>query len=102
MPLPRSLTHVKPEVSEKKWAEAHQWARGQTSRKKFILSWDRPGPRTKGSLQYAASARTADEKPRQCVSRHDLPGCIRVDNEYTKKVSRSSAMHQTMHIRLSS
>ena len=30
-PLPRSLANVKREISEKKWAEAQQWAGGRTS-----------------------------------------------------------------------
>jgi len=36
------------------------------------LSWDRPGRRAKGSLQRAATARTADRKTGQNVRRHDL------------------------------
>jgi len=31
MPLPRSLANLKREISEKKWAEARQWAGGRTS-----------------------------------------------------------------------
>jgi len=37
MPLPRSLAHLKREISEKKWAEARQWAGGRTSRKKYSM-----------------------------------------------------------------
>jgi len=33
MPLPRSLTHLKREITEKKWAEAQRWVRGRTSKK---------------------------------------------------------------------
>jgi len=36
------------------------------------LSWDKPGRRAKGSLQRAATARTADRKTGQNVPRHDL------------------------------
>jgi len=32
MPLPRSLAHLKREISEKKWVEACQWAGGRTSK----------------------------------------------------------------------
>ena len=38
----------------------------------FTLSCDRPGRRAKGSLQRAVTARTADRKTGQNVSRHDL------------------------------
>jgi len=37
MPLPRSLAHIKREISERKWAEARQWAGGGTSRKKYKM-----------------------------------------------------------------
>jgi len=36
-PLPRSLANLKREISEKKWAEARQWAGGRTSRKKYRM-----------------------------------------------------------------
>jgi len=35
MPLPRSLSHLKQEISEKKWAEARQWAGGWTSKEEY-------------------------------------------------------------------
>jgi len=35
MPLPRSLANLKREISEKKWAEARQWAGGWTSKTKY-------------------------------------------------------------------
>jgi len=34
MPLPRSLTHLKREISETKWVEARQWTGGWTSKTK--------------------------------------------------------------------
>jgi hypothetical protein len=37
LPLPRSLAPLKREISEKKWAEAPQWAGGRTSKKKYRL-----------------------------------------------------------------
>jgi ribonuclease HI len=33
--LPRSLAHLKREISEKKWSEAHQWASSQISKAKY-------------------------------------------------------------------
>jgi len=36
-PLPRSLANLKWEISEKKWAEARQWAGGRTSKKKYRM-----------------------------------------------------------------
>ena len=37
VPLPRSLANLKREISEKKWAEARQWAGGRTSRGKYRM-----------------------------------------------------------------
>jgi len=37
MSLPRSLAHLKREISEKKWEEARQWAGGRTSEKKYRM-----------------------------------------------------------------
>ena len=37
MPLSRSLANLKREISEKKWAEARQWAGGRTSKKKYRM-----------------------------------------------------------------
>jgi len=35
MPLPRTLAHIKWEVSEEKWAEAQRWAGGRVARQKI-------------------------------------------------------------------
>ena len=35
--LLRSLVHLKREISEKKWAEAHEWAGGRTSKTKYRM-----------------------------------------------------------------
>jgi len=35
VPHPRSLSNLKCEISEKKWAEARQWAGGRTSKAKY-------------------------------------------------------------------
>jgi len=37
MPLPRSLAHLKREITEKKLAKARRWAEGRTSRKKYQM-----------------------------------------------------------------
>jgi len=37
MPLPRSLANIRREISEKKWAEAREWAGGRTSKKKYRM-----------------------------------------------------------------
>jgi len=37
MPLPRSLSNLKGEVSEEKWVEARRWARGRASRRKYKM-----------------------------------------------------------------
>jgi len=36
-PLPRSLASLEREISEKKWAEARQWAGGWTSKTKYRM-----------------------------------------------------------------
>jgi len=37
MPFPRFLANLKREISEKKWAEARQWAGGRTSKAKYRM-----------------------------------------------------------------
>jgi len=37
MPLSRSLANLKREISEKKWAEARQWAGGRTSKTEYRM-----------------------------------------------------------------
>ena len=55
MPLPRSLSHHKREISEKKWAEARQWAGGRTSRKKYRMpSRQKPDGTVAGSAKRLA------------------------------------------------
>jgi ribonuclease HI len=56
MPLPTSLVHLKREISEKKWAEARQWAGGQTSREKYKMpAKQRPDRTVAGSSKRHAS-----------------------------------------------
>jgi len=56
------------------------------------ISWGRPGRRATGSLQRAATARTADEKTGQKVRRHSLVRLYASMNKQ-EKISRSSAYH---------
>jgi len=37
MPFPRSLAHLKREITEKKWKEAREWAGSRTSRPKYRM-----------------------------------------------------------------
>jgi len=55
-PLPRSLANLKREISEKKWAEARQWAGDRTSKKKYRLpESQRPDGTVAGSTKRLAS-----------------------------------------------
>jgi hypothetical protein len=56
MPLPRSLAHLKREISEKKWMEARQWAGERTSKKKYKMpTMQRPDGTVAGSSKRHAS-----------------------------------------------
>jgi hypothetical protein len=56
MPLPSSLSHLKREITEKKWAEARQWAGGQTSTKKYkMAAKQKPDGTVVGSSKRQAS-----------------------------------------------
>jgi len=55
-PLPQSLANLKRGISEKKWAEARQWAGGRTSKKKYQLpKCQRPDGTVAGSTKRLAS-----------------------------------------------
>jgi hypothetical protein len=55
-PLPRSLAHLKREITEKKWAEARQWAGGRITRHKYKMpSRQRPDRTVAGSSKRLAS-----------------------------------------------
>jgi ribonuclease HI len=54
--LPRSLAHLKREISEKKWAEARQWAGGRITRNKYKMPrQQRPDKTVAGSSKRHAS-----------------------------------------------
>jgi len=55
-PLPRSLTNIKREIAEKKWAEAWKWAGGQTFKKKYRMpKGQRPDGMVAGSAKRLAA-----------------------------------------------
>jgi len=54
MPLPRSLAHLKREISEKKWVEARQWAGGWISRKYRKPGRQKPDGTVAGSSKRLA------------------------------------------------
>jgi len=55
-PLPRSLANLKREISEKKWAEARQWAGGRTSKTKYRMpKSQKPDGAVAGSTKRLAS-----------------------------------------------
>jgi len=52
---PRSLANIRREISEKKWAEARQWAGGRTSKKKYRMpTSQRPDGMVAGSTKRLA------------------------------------------------
>ena len=56
LPLPRSLPNIAREISEKKWAEAREWAGGRTSTKKYKMpKSQRPDGMVAGSTKRLAS-----------------------------------------------
>ena len=56
MPLPRSLAHLKQEISEEKWAEARRWAAGRATGSIYKLpSKQRPDGAVAGSSKRLAS-----------------------------------------------
>ena len=59
MPLPRSLAHIKCEISTKKWDPAHQWAGKRISAKKYRMPRTQHPDRTvAGSNKRAAQVFT--------------------------------------------
>jgi len=56
MLLPRSLAHLKREISEKKWADARQWAGGRTSKTKYRMpKSEKPDGTVSGNTKRLAS-----------------------------------------------
>jgi len=54
--LPRSLAHLKREISERKWTEAHQWARSRSNKEKYKMpAKQKPDGTVAGSSKRLAS-----------------------------------------------
>jgi ribonuclease HI len=54
--LPRSLAHLKREISERKWTEAHQWARSRINKEKYKMpAKQKPDGTVAGSSKRLAS-----------------------------------------------
>jgi len=71
-PLPRSLANLKREISEKKWAEARQWAGGRTSKTKYRMpKRQKPDGAVAGSTKRLASRyyqlKTGHARTGQCL-----------------------------------
>ena len=68
IPLPRSLTNLKRDISEKKWVEARQWAGGRTSKAKYRMpKSQKPDGTVAGSSKRLAS-RLYQVKTGHCLS----------------------------------
>jgi len=83
LPLPRSLANLRREISEKKWAEARQWAGSRTTRKKYRMPMtQKPNGAVAGSSKRLAS-RFYQLKTGHCLTgeylswttRRDTPQC---------------------------
>jgi len=68
-PLPRSLAHLKREISEKKWANARQWAGGRAPRKKYKIP-----DKQKSDSTVADSSKRPASRFYQLKSGHRLTG----------------------------
>jgi len=69
MLLPWSLAHIKREISEKKWAEARQWAGGWTSRKRYRMP-----SRKEPEITVAGSSKRLTSRFYQLNTGHCLTG----------------------------
>jgi len=68
MPLPRSLANLKREISEKKWAEAHQWAGGRTSKTKYRMPKSQQLDGTVAGSTKRLASRFYQLKTRHCLT----------------------------------
>jgi hypothetical protein len=72
MPLPRSLAHLKREISEKKWNEVRRWAGSRASAKKYKMPREqRPNKTVAGGTKRLAS-RFYQLKTVHCVTEQYL------------------------------
>jgi len=65
VPLPRSLAHIKHEISTKKWDEARQWAGKRISTKKYRMPRMRQPDKTVAGRTHQVQHHPTDETQRQ-------------------------------------
>jgi len=68
VPLPRSLAHIKCEISTKKWDEACQWAGKQISAKKYRMPHTQQPDKTVAGSNKRVAARFYQIKTRYCLT----------------------------------
>jgi hypothetical protein len=68
MPLPRSLAHLKREISEKKWAEARQWAGGRITSKKYKMPCKQRTDKTVAGSSKRHASRFYQLKTGHCLT----------------------------------
>jgi hypothetical protein len=71
MPLPRSLAHLKREISEK-WAEARRWAGDRVSQKKYKLPAKQKPDRTIAGSSKRHVSRFYQLKTDHCLTEQYL------------------------------
>jgi len=72
MSLPRSLAHLKREISKKKWAEARQWAGGRASKTKYRMPKSQKPDSTVAGSTKRLTSRFYQIKAGHCLSRQYL------------------------------
>jgi ribonuclease HI len=68
MPQPRFLVNLKPEISEKKWVEARQWAEGRVTARKYRLRAERRVERIVAGCPKRLAARYYQLKVGHCLT----------------------------------
>jgi len=68
VPLPRSLAHIKREISTKKWDEAHQWAGKRISAKKYRMPRTQQPDKTVAGSNKRVAARFYQIKNGHCLT----------------------------------
>jgi hypothetical protein len=67
-PFPRSVAHLKWQISEKKWAEARQWARGGATSKKHMMPREKRPDKTVAESSKTHTSRFYQLKTGHCLS----------------------------------
>ena len=73
--LPRSLEHLKREISEKKWAEARQWAGNRTTRAEYKMPAKQKPDRTVAGSSKRHVSRFYQLKTGHCLTGQCLTPC---------------------------